>query len=92
MMYNTMYNSMPPILFNQPSIAISKVFSISLPPIFTNTATTINTMANEIKGSQDADIVALFCRYTATTEDNLSAAASPNINATIEKMATISPF
>ena len=82
---------MPESLFNQPSMAISNVFWMSLAPSLTNNATAINTIIKEITGSHFSDVFTWSDNLRATHADNFKAAARPAIKANNENTATIKP-
>ena len=92
MLYSSTYNAIPAIRFTQPSMAISNVFCISLAPILMMKTTAINTSKNENAGSHLPAPLTFLESISATTADNLTAAASPTINAITENNAMIKPL
>ena len=77
---------------SQPSNTTWNAFSINLPPSLINITTRKKTSMNARKGNHLAETFTLSFKYVAATADNFNAAASPMINAMMEKSAMMKPF
>ena len=90
--YNAAYRTTPPIRLAHPSIMVSKVFWINLPPQLTSKTTTKKTKAKAMNGNHFDEILVLFSIQPATIVDNFKAAANPIIKAIMENNAMIRPL